>query len=77
MALRDSDRPKKRDRENWSARFSNGRIRLNLKIADLSVTRPVDRKARDNLESLMASMRSILEDAARADEEYEKNLLEE
>ena len=68
---------KKGDRENWSARFSNGRIRLNLKIADLSVTRPVDRKARDNLESLMASMRSILEDAARADEEYVKNLLEE
>ena len=28
---------KKKDRKNWNARFSNGRILLNVKIADLSV----------------------------------------
>ena len=67
---------KKKDRENWNARFSNGRILLNVKIADLSVTRPVDPKARDDLEPLMTSMRSILEETAGADEEYAKALLE-
>ena len=67
---------KKKDSENWTAGFSNGRIRLNLKIAGLSVTRPVDPKDRDDLEPLMTSMRSILEESAGADEEYAKALLE-
>ena len=70
-------RGKKKDGENWSARFSNGRIRLNLKVADLSVTRPVDQKDRDDLEPLMTSMRSILEETARTNEEYANTLLGE
>ena len=68
---------KKKDGENWNARFSNGRIRLTLKIADLSVTKPVDQKDRDDLELLMTSMRSILEETARTNEEYANTLLGE
>ena len=37
---------KKKDGENWTARFSNGRIRLNLRIANLSVTREIDPDSR-------------------------------
>ena len=66
---------KKKDGENWNARFNNGKIRLNLKISDLSVTRPVDQKDRDDLEPLMTLMRSILEEAARTNEEYANTLL--
>ena len=68
---------KKIDGEHWTARFSNGRIRLNLKIADSSVTREVDSKSRDDLESLMTSMRTILEEAAGADQEYARALSEQ
>ena len=66
---------KKKDGENWNARFNNGKIRLKLKISDFSVTRPVDQKDRDDLEPLMTLMRSILEEAARTNEEYANTLL--
>ena len=68
---------RKKDGENWSASFNNRRIRLSLKIADSSVTRPVKQNDRDNLEPLMTLMRSILEDAAQTDEEYTKSVLGE
>lgn len=66
---------KQKDGENWTALFSNERIRLNLKFADRSVTRPIDQEDRDDLEPLMTSMRSILEESAAANEKYVKSLL--
>ena len=67
---------KKQADEQWDASISNNRIWLNLRISTLSMSEQINEENCGDLESLMASMREILERQRREDEEYARALLE-
>ena len=67
---------KKQADEQWDASISNNRIWLNLSILTYSMSEEINEENCGDLESLMASMRGILEQQRREDEKYARALLE-
>ncbi len=67
---------KKQADEQWDASISNNRIWLNLRILTYSMSEEINEENCGDLESLMASMRGILEQQRREDEKYARALLE-